>query len=96
MKTHHPYVSENHEGSPWFEWVIAVLVIASAIIALLGYTMAATVVLSVTAIACGVIRLTMKNHSPWKIRSVYVDACCGIGFGVILLLLYLSILLLNH
>ena len=96
MNRHHPFVSERHEGKPWFEWCVCVCVIVSTALAAFGYTMAATVVLAVAAIGSGVLRLVLRELSPWKIRSVPFDACCGIGFGVALLALYLSIFLLNH
>lgn len=90
----HPWVSEEHEGKPACEWAVAVLVVISAIIAFLGYTMAATVIISVTAIATGVIRLIMRDRSPWKVRSVGFDAFIGIALGVGLLVTYFSIGLL--
>lgn len=94
MSTHHPYVSEDNEGKPAFEWVVALIVVACAVIAAIGHTMAATVVFAVTAIATGVIRLVLKNRSPWKIRSVGFDAFIGIGLGVGLLVVYFSIRLM--
>ena len=60
------------------------------------YLAGVAAVLAVAAIGSGVLRLVLRERSPWKIRSVPFDACCGIGFGVALLALYLSILLLNH
>lgn len=87
----HPRVSEDHEGRPWFEWCVAVAVVLSAVLAMYGYTMAATVLISVTAIVSGLLRLLMREHSPWKVRSVAFDALIGICLGVGLLLTYLSI-----
>ncbi|PST47277.1 DUF3017 domain-containing protein [Bifidobacterium callitrichos] len=86
----HPYVSEDHEGKPWFEWCVAVAVIVSGVIAVLGYTMAATVLISVTAIGTGLLRLIMRERSPWKVRSVAFDTTIGICLGVGLLVLYFS------
>ncbi|MEE1296028.1 MAG: DUF3017 domain-containing protein [Bifidobacterium sp.] len=94
MAEHHPFVSERQEGRPWFEWCVAGCTVLAALLALYGYTMAATVVLSVTAIGTGVVRLVLRGASPWKIRSVAFDAACGIGAGVGLLLLYGTILML--
>ncbi|MBT1170199.1 MULTISPECIES: DUF3017 domain-containing protein [Bifidobacterium] len=86
----HPYVSEAHEGKPWFEWIVFGVVVAAVLLALLGYTMAATVVLSVTAIVTGLIRLIMRDKSPWKVRSVAFDSFIGIALGVGLLITYFS------
>lgn len=93
--TNHPHVSEAHEGQPWFEWVVAVLVAISALIAALGNEMAATVIIAVTAISTGTLRLVLRERSPWKVRSVRFDAIIGIGSGVAILLLYFSIRLLS-
>ncbi|KFI58751.1 DUF3017 domain-containing protein [Bifidobacterium gallicum] len=91
----HPFVSEEHEGKPWFEWAVAVVVVVAAIIAAFGYIMAATLVLGVTAMITGLVRAVMREHSPWKIRSVAFDTVCGIGFGIVLFALGLSIRLLT-
>lgn len=86
----HPYVSEAHEGQPWFEWIILGVVVVVAIVAGFGYTMAATVLLSVTAIITGLIRLMMREKSPWKVRSVAFDSFIGIALGIGLLITYFS------
>lgn len=91
----HPAVSEDHEGQPWFEWIVAILVVICAVLAFFGYTTAATVIIAVTAIATGVIRLVMRERSPWKVRSIAFDATAGIGFGIAALLLFFSIQLLR-
>ncbi len=87
----HPYVSEDHEGKPWFEWVVAVIVVLAAVMAVLGYTKAATVVIAVTAMVTGLVRLVLRERSPWKVRSVAFDAfigiCLGLGLFVLLALL---------
>ena len=36
----HPYVSEDHEGKPWFEWIVAAVVIVATVLAVAGYTKA--------------------------------------------------------
>lgn len=90
----HPFVSESHEGRPWFEGIIFLVVIVSALVALLGNTMAATVIVSVAAIVSGLLRLILKDRSPWKVRSVAFDSFIGICLGIGLLLTYLSIQLL--
>ncbi|RSX56038.1 rod shape-determining protein RodA [Bifidobacterium dolichotidis] len=86
----HPFVSESREGKPWFEWTVAVIVVLAAVIAWLGHTMAATTIMAVTAIATGVIRIVMRDKSPWRIRTVAFDATLGIGFGIVLVVLELS------
>ena len=90
MMMKHPYVSEDHEGKPWFEWLILGIVAASAVTAACGYTMAATVVISVTAMATGLIRLVMRTRSPWKVRSVAFDSFIGFALGIGLLITYFS------
>lgn len=86
----HPYVSEASEGKPWFEWCVAVVVIVAGVIAALGYTTAATVLISVTAIISGSIRLILRDRSPWKVRSVAFDSFIGICLGIGLLVTYFS------
>ncbi len=87
----HPYVSEDHEGKPWFEWIVAVVVVLAAVMAVLGYTKTATVVIAVTAMVTGLVRLVLRERSPWKVRSVAFDAfigiCLGLGLFVLLALL---------
>ena len=92
-RPHAPHVSEDHEGAPWFEWTVAAVVVAAVAVAALGYTMAATVIMAVAAIVTGLLRLILRERSPWKVRSVAFDAFIGIGFGLGLLVTYLSILL---
>lgn len=86
----HPFVSEAHEGKPWFEWCVAIIVVISGIVAASGYTMAATVSISVTAIVSGLVRLILREKSPWKVRSVAFDSIIGICLGVGLLVTYFS------
>ena len=86
----HPYVSEASEGKPWFEWCVAVVVIVAGVIAALGYTTAATVLISVAAIISGSIRLILRDRSPWKVRSVAFDSFIGICLGSGLLVTYFS------
>ncbi|RDX31754.1 DUF3017 domain-containing protein, partial [Bifidobacterium breve] len=42
----HPYVSEAHEGKPWFEWIVLGVVVVATVVAAFGYTMAATVIIA--------------------------------------------------
>ncbi|KFI92190.1 hypothetical protein BISA_0586 [Bifidobacterium saguini DSM 23967] len=86
----HPYVSEAHEGKPWFEWIVLGVVVVITVIAACGYTMAATVLLSVTAMSTGLIRLVLREKSPWKVRSVAFDSFIGIALGIGLLITYFS------
>ncbi|NEG69115.1 DUF3017 domain-containing protein [Bifidobacterium choloepi] len=93
--SNHPYVSEDREGKPWFEWAVAACVVLCAVAAILGHEMAATAIIAVAAIATGVVRLVMRERSPWKVRSVAFDSIIGIGFGIGVMLLFLSIRLLS-
>ena len=86
----HPYVSEDHEGKPWFEWIVLGVVVVATVVAAFGYTMAATVIVAVTAIITGLIRLTLREKSPWKVRSVAFDSFIGIALGIGLLITYFS------
>ena len=36
----HPYVSEDHEGKPWFEWIVLGVVVVATVVAAFGHTMA--------------------------------------------------------
>ncbi|MFR1654137.1 MAG: DUF3017 domain-containing protein [Bifidobacterium catenulatum] len=83
----HPYVSEDHEGKPWFEWIVAVVVIIATVLAVAGYTKAATAAIAVTAMVTGLVRLVLRERSPWKVRSVVFDAFMGVGLGTGLLIL---------
>ena len=85
---HHPYVSEAHEGRPWFEWTVAAVIVLVVVLAAAGMTDAATVVLAVAASVTGILRIALRDRSPWKVRSVAFDAVIGIGLGVGLLLTY--------
>lgn len=76
----HPYVSEAHEGRPWFEWCVAISVCVCALIALFGNTTVATFILAAIAFITATIRLVMQHKSPWKIRSIAFD--CIIGYGL--------------
>jgi len=82
----HPYVSEDHEGKPWFEWIVAVVVIIATVLAVAGYTKA-TAAIAVTAMVTGLVRLVLRERSPWKVRSVVFDAFMGVGLGAGLLIL---------
>ena len=86
----HPYVSEDHEGKPWVEWIVLGVVGVATVVAAFGYTMAATVIVAVTAIITGLIRLTLREKSPWKVRSVAFDSFIGIALGIGLLITYFS------
>ena len=57
---------------------------------LLSDTMAATVILAVTAIITGLVRLILQDRSPWKVRSVAFDSFIGIALGIGLLITYFS------
>ena len=87
----HPYVSEAREGRPWFEWGVAGLVVVAGALAALGYTMAATVAIAVAAIGGGLLRLALRERSPWKVRSVAFDAVIGICLGVGLIVTYVGV-----
>ena len=86
----HPYVSEAHEGKPWFEWIVLGVVVVATVVAAFGYTMAATVIIAVTDIITGLISLTLREKSPWKVRSVAFDSFIGIALGIGLLITYFS------
>ena len=91
----HPYVSEDHEGKPWFEWAVAAVVALAVAVAALGYTTAATVIISVAAVVTGLLRLILRERSPWKVRSVAFDAYIGIALGIGLLAVHFSVGLLG-
>lgn len=90
-ETEHPYVSETSEGKPYAEWIVAAVAAVCAVLAFMGYTMAATVVLAATAIVLGVMRIALRQRSPWKVRSVGFDTFISIALGAGLLITYCSI-----
>jgi hypothetical protein len=88
---HHPYVSEEEEGRPIVEWIVAGLVVLATVFAMLGHMLVATLTISGTAVIIGLMRIVLKARSPWKVRSVGFDAFISIAFGLGLVLVYLSI-----
>lgn len=91
----HPYVSEKNEGTPWFEWIVAALVLVSAALGVMKFITAATVILAVTSLVCATVRLVMRERSPWKVRSIVFDCVIGYAFGLGLIGTYVSILLIS-
>ncbi|KFF31233.1 hypothetical protein [Bifidobacterium bombi] len=87
----HPHVSEENEGRPAFEWVVAVCVVVAAVVAFLGHTALATALLAAVSILTGLIRLVLRSRSPWKVRSVSFDVFISIALGIGLLVTYASI-----
>ena len=69
--------------------VLGVVAVITLLVAF-GYTMAATVILAVTAIITGLVRLILQDRSPWKVRSVAFDSFIGIALGIGLLITYFS------
>ena len=66
------------------------VVVVATVVAAFGHTMAVTVIIAVTAIITGLIRLTLREKSPWKVRSVAFDSFIGIALGIGLLITYFS------
>lgn len=91
-----PYVSEAHEGKPWFEWCVAACVLVTAVLALFGQALAATIVLSVTAFITATVRLVLRHKSPWKVRSIAFDCIIGYALSIGLPLTLLAIDLISH
>lgn len=87
----HIYVSEVKEGKPYAQWIVAIIVCVCAVLAFIGRIMAATVIISATAIILGIIRLIFSQRSPWKVRSVAFDSFLSIALGLGLLITYFSI-----
>ena len=87
-----PKVSDEAEGQPWFQWVVLGAVAVVTVLAFLGHILTATILLSATSIVIGVMRLVLRQRSPWKVRSVAFDSTFSILFGIGLLGIYLSIL----
>ena len=77
-------------SKPWFEWCVLGVVAVITLLVAFGYTMAATVILAVTAIITGLVRLILQDRSPWKVRSVAFDSFIGIALGIGLLITYFS------
>ncbi|WP_236681895.1 DUF3017 domain-containing protein [Bifidobacterium actinocoloniiforme] len=91
---HKPHVSEAGEGKPIAEWAVGLLVALSAILAACGRTFVGTLLMALTALCLGVMRLRLRGRSPWKVRSVAFDAFICIGLGLGLVATYLSVMLL--
>ena len=86
----HPYVSEAHEGKPWFEWCVLGVVAVITLLVAFGYTMGATGKLAGAATLGCRFRLILQDKSPWKVRSVAFDSFIGIALGIGLLITYFS------
>ena len=71
------------------------MVALAVAVAALGYTTAATVIISVAAVVTGLLRLILRERSPWKVRSVAFDAFIGIALGIGLLAVHFSVGLLG-
>ena len=89
--SNHIYVSEVKEGKPYAQWIVAIIVCVCAVLAFIGRIMAATVIISATAIILGIIRLIFSQRSPWKVRSIAFDSFISIALGLGLLITYFSI-----
>ncbi len=89
--SNHIYVSEVKEGKPYAQWIVAIIVCVCAVLAFIGKIMAATVIISATAIILGIIRLIFSQRSPWKVRSIAFDSFISIALGLGLLITYFSI-----
>ena len=95
MSRKSPYVSDSTEGQPWFQWVMLSAIALVTLLAFLGHILIATILLSATAIVTGLMRLVLRERSPWKVRSVAVDATFSILIGISLIGIYLSILFIR-
>lgn len=91
----HPFVSEAHEGAPAFEWVVALCVIACALTALAGHVIWAIGILAATSIGAALIRLVLREKSPWKIRGIGFDCFFGFSLGIGLLITVWSIFFMS-
>ena len=94
-RKHRPYVSESQEGKPWFEWIVAGMVLLSVLALAFHQPGWGTGILAVTAIVTALIRLTLRERSPWKVRSVPFDSFIGLALGLGLIVTYLSILAIS-
>nr|WP_300768085.1 DUF3017 domain-containing protein [uncultured Bifidobacterium sp.] len=87
----HPFVTESHEGSPWFEWAVVLTATVATVLGFLGMTMEATAVFAVASIVCASLRIALRERSPWKVRSVRFDSIIGIALAIGLVILYIAI-----
>ncbi|BAR05319.1 hypothetical protein HMPREF0620_0832 [Parascardovia denticolens DSM 10105 = JCM 12538] len=94
-RKHRPYVSESQEGKPWFEWIVAGMVLLSVLALAFHQPGWGTGILAVTAIVTALIRLILRERSPWKVRSVPFDSFIGLALGLGLIVTYLSILAIS-
>ena len=94
MNRKHPFVSESHEGNPVYEWCLLAVVVIAAVVAVLGYTTAATVIIAIAAVLSGLLRLFLRDRSPFKVRSVAFDAFISLALGIGLIALDFSVRIL--
>lgn len=72
--------------------ISALIVGITGILALLGYTLAATTLIAAAAVVFSCIRIIKRDASPWKIRTVFFDTGIGIAFAIGLMITYASIM----
>ena len=89
MNQHHPYVSEVHEASRHSSGACSASS-SSPWSSPSSDIRCRDVIIAVTAIVTALLRIIMREKSPWKVRSVLFDAIIGIGLGLGLLLLYFA------
>lgn len=94
-RKHHPYVSESREGRPWFEWIVAGMVLLSVLALAFHQPGWGTGILATAAIVTALIRLILRERSPWKVRSIPFDSFIGLALGLGLIVTYLSILAIS-
>lgn len=91
----HPFVSESQEGKPWFEWLLAAMVLLACAAVFFRYTAAGTFIIAGTSIVSAIIRLVMRDKSLWKVRSAGFDSFISLSLGVGLIITYISIMMIS-
>lgn len=82
----------QHIEPLWPSITTVSVIVISVIIAWFGFVDIATYVFAAYAFVMGVVRVIMRDTSPWKVRSAAFDAFISFGLAIGLVVTYVSII----
>lgn len=91
----HVKVSEANEGQPWFEWIVAICLVVSILVAWSGHAGIGLLIVIAVSWITAAVRSILGPDSPWKVRSIGFDSFIGAMLGLGLGLLFWSIRFLH-
>lgn len=75
-------------------WGILAVIALAVILSALHHTFIAVCCISCTSIVLGIMRLVLRDRSPWIVRSLAFDVFINIGLGIGLVVTYITVLML--